>query len=276
MKLFRMLKKILIILFISLSYSFAFGQNISGNAGGRSAAMGQTGVASSDFWSVNNNQAGLGFIEGSGVGFYYDNHFMIKEVSLNQFSAVFKTKRGGFGLNVGYFGYGQYNEKKVGLAYGMKLGKRFALGVQMDYLHTFIAENYGSKSMLSFEIGLMTKITDELTLGAHIFNPIRTQISEYNDERIPTILKLGLNWDLSKDFTAAIEAESDMNNPLMLRAGLEYNIMDLMYARIGVSNNPNVFSFGVGLYLGGFKLDFSSSMHQILGYSPQISASYLF
>ncbi|MCK5857391.1 MAG: hypothetical protein KAG64_07870 [Bacteroidales bacterium] len=271
-----MLKQILFTFFFSLLTNFVIGQIISGNVGGRSAAMGGVGAANNDFWSVNNNQAGLGFAEGSGVGFYYDNHFLIKELSLNQLSAVFKTKRGGFGLNVSYFGYGQYNEKKIGLAYGMKLGKRFALGVQMDYLHTFIAENYGSKSMFTFEIGLMTKITDELTLGAHVYNPIRTQISEYNDERLPTLLKLGLNWDLAKDFTAAIEAESDMNNPLILRAGLEYNIMDLMYARIGVSNNPNVFSFGVGLYLGGFKLDFASSMHQVLGYSPQISASYLF
>jgi hypothetical protein len=62
----------------------------------------------------------------------------------------------------------------------------------------------------------------------------------------------------------------------VLRAGLEYNIMDLMYARIGVSNNPNIFSFGVGIYYGGFRLDFSSSMHQVLGYSPQISAIYNF
>lgn len=271
-----MLKQILFTLFLSLSIIFTFGQNISGNAGGRSAAMGGTGVASNSFWSVNNNQAGLGFSESSGVGFYYDNHFLINELSLSQLSAVFKTKKGGFGLNVSYFGYGLYNEKKIGLAYGMKLGKRFALGVQMDYLHTFIAENYGSKSMFTFEIGLMTKITDELTLGAHVYNPIRTQISSYNDERIPTILKLGLNWDLSKDFTAAIEAESDMNNPLVLRAGLEYNIMDLMYARVGISNNPNIFSFGVGLYFGGFKLDFSSSMHQVLGYSPQFSAIYNF
>jgi hypothetical protein len=271
-----MLKNLLLLSIFSLLISYSFSQNISGNAGGRSAAMGQTGVANFSFWTVNNNQAGLGFIEESGVGFYYDNRFLINEMSLNQLSATLKTKRGGFGLNVSYYGYGQYNEKKIGLAYGIQLGKRFALGVQLDYLNTFIAENYGNHNMFTFEIGLMTKITDELTLGAHIYNPIRTQISEYNDERLPTLLKLGLNWDLSKDFTAAVEAESDMNHPLVLKAGLEYNIMDLMYARIGVSNNPNIFSFGVGLYFGGFKLDFSSSMHQVLGYSPQISAIYNF
>jgi len=271
-----MLKSILFIFLFVISISLSFGQNTLINVGGRSAAMGRTGVASSDFWSVNNNQAGLAFTEKSGAGFFYQNLYMMNDLNYNQVSAVLKTHQGGFGLNVSYFGYGQYNEKKIGLAYGMQLGKRFALGAQLDYLHTYIAQDYGSKGVITFEVGMMTKITDELTLGAHIFNPIQAKLTDYNDERIPTLLRLGLNWDLSKDFTAAIEAESDIDHSLALKAGLEYNIMDLMYARIGVSNNPNIFSFGVGLYFGGFKLDFSSSMHQVLGYSPQMSAIYNF
>ncbi len=271
-----MLRSLLIILFFGFILNYSQAQNALINVGGRSAAMGRTGVASSDFWSVNNNQAGLAFVEKSGVGFYYQNLYMMNDLNFNQASAIFKTFHGAFGLNVSYFGYGKYNEKKIGLAYGMQLGKRFAIGAQLDYLHTYIAQDYGSKGVVSFEIGMMAKITDELTLGAHIFNPIQAKLAEYNDERIPTILKLGLNWELSKDFTAAIEAESDINHSLNLKAGLEYNIMDLMYARIGISNNPNIFSFGVGLHYWGFKLDFSSSMHQVLGYSPQISAIYNF
>jgi len=271
-----MLKALLSTLLFGLILNYSFAQNNYTNVGGRSAAMGRIGVASTDFWSVNNNQAGLAFVEKSGVGFYYQNLYLMNDLNYNQASAIIKTLHGGFGLNVSYFGYGQYNEKKIGLAYGMQLGNRFALGAQLDYLHTYIAQDYGSKGVITFEIGIMTKITDELTLGAHVFNPIKAKLAEYNDERIPTLLKLGLNWDLSKDFTAAIEAESDMNHPLILKAGLEYNIMDLMYARIGVSNNPNIFSFGVGFYFGGFKIDFSSSMHQVLGYSPQLSAIYNF
>jgi hypothetical protein len=44
---------------------------------------------------------------------------------------------------------------------------------------------------------------------------------------------------------------------------------------MGVSNNPNIVSFGAGVNLGDFKLDFSSSMHSILGYSPQFSITYI-
>lgn len=271
-----MSKYLFLILFLCFTTSFAWAQNTLQSVGGRSAAMGRTGVANSDFWSVNNNQAGLGFMEKSGVGFYYHNLYLVNDLNYNQLSAVLKTYRGGFGVNVSYFGYGQYNEKKIGLAYGMQLGKRFSVGAQLDYLNTYIAQNYGSKGVVTFEVGVMAKITDDVTMGAHVFNPISAKLAEYDDERIPTLLSLGLNWDLSNDFTAAVEAQSDMDHPLILKAGLEYNIMDLLYVRIGLSNNPNVFTFGAGLYYKGFRLDFSSSMHQVLGYSPQMSAQYLF
>ena len=267
----------LLYLFLTLALAqTAESQNTLAITGGRSAAMGRTGVASTDFWSVYNNQAGLAYIEQSGVGFYYENHFMLNNMNFNQFSAALKTKFGGFGLNVSYSGYSNFNEKRIGLAYGKALGKRFAVGVQLDYLNTFIAYDYGSKSMITFEVGLMARITDDLTLGAHVFNPIKARLSDYDDERIPAVLNIGLNWKLNSGFVAAIEAESDMINPLVLKGGLEYNVMDLMYLRIGISNNPNIFSFGVGLKLKGFKLDFASSMHQVLGYSPQVSATYEF
>ena len=61
---------------------------------------------------------------------------------------------------------------------------------------------------------------------------------------------------------------------MVLKAGLEYCIIDILYARVGISNNPNIVSFGAGLHLGNFRLDFSSSMHQVLGYSPQFSLIY--
>lgn len=271
-----MLKYLLLIFSLSFTIHLVLAQNTLQSIGGRSAAMGKTGVASYDFWSVNNNQAGLAFMEKSGVGFYYQNLYLVNDLNYNQLSAVLKTYRGGFGVNVSYFGYGQYNEKKVGLAYGMQLGKRFSIGAQLDYLHTYIAQDYGSKGVVTFELGMMAKINEDLTLGAHVFNPISAKLAEYDDERIPTLLSLGLNWKLSSDFTAAVEAQSDIDNPLILKAGLEYNIMDLIYIRIGLSNNPNVFTFGAGLYYSGFRLDFSSSMHQVLGYSPQMSAQYLF
>jgi hypothetical protein len=264
----------LLIFLLTLDSLEISAQKIPSNLGAAESGMGGVGVASSGLWAGANNQASLGFNTQYGAGFYYENRFMTKELSLNALSVVVPTKRGSFSANLSYFGYSQYNEKKLGLAYGMPLSKRLAIGVQMDYLTTSIGNNYGSVGVFTFELGLMAKISDDLTLGAHIFNPIQTKLNDYNGEKIPSLLKIGLQWKLDKDFTAALEAQSDIDNKLVLRGGLEYRIKDILYTRIGISNNPTIFSFGVGLQMKAFRLDFSSSMHQTLGYSPQLSLIY--
>ncbi len=269
-----MFKSLLLIFFITLSSIEIYGQKIPSNLGAAESAMGGTGVASSGLWAFANNQASLGFNSQFGVGFYYENRFMTKELSLNALSLVVPTKKGSFSANLSYFGYSQYNEKKFGLAYGLLLSKRLALGVQMDYLTTNIGNNYGSVGLFTFEIGLMAKVSEDLTLGAHIFNPIQVKLNDYNGEKIPSLLKIGLQWRLDKNFTAAMEAQSDIDNKIVMCGGLEYRIRDILYTRIGISNNPSIFSFGVGLQMKAFRIDFSSSMHQTLGYSPQLSLIY--
>ncbi|RLD45288.1 MAG: hypothetical protein DRI86_05805 [Bacteroidetes bacterium] len=263
-------------LLIIISGSSISAQNIPANIGAAESGMGGIGVASTDIWSASNNQAALGFNKNYGAGFYYENRFMTKELSLNALTLVLPTGKGSFAANISYFGFSQYNEKKIGLAYGMALSKRFAIGVQLDYLNTTIGNNYGSKSVYTFEIGIMSKLTEDITLGVHVFNPIQAKFNDYNSERLALLMKLGLQWKLSDNFTAAAEVHSDINNELIVRGGLEYKIKKILYARIGLSNNPNIFSFGVGLQFNSLRLDFSSSMHQVLGYSPQLSLIYQF
>ncbi len=269
-------KTLLIILALVSLSQLVCSQNLAKNIGSRSSAMAGTGVASSSFWGSSNNQATLGFNKDWGAGFSYENSYLAKELSLNSLALVMPTNKGSFIIDLNYFGYSQYNETKIGFGYGMALSERFAVGVQMDYLRTAIGNDYGSKNIFTFEVGILAKLNEEITLGAHVFNPIQAKLNEYNNERIPALLKIGLEWKLSDNFIASAEVQSDINNELAVMGGLEYRIKKILYTRIGVGSGPNIFSFGVGLNMKNFRLDFSSSMHQLLGYSPQISLYYQF
>ncbi len=249
-------------------------QYLSKNIGAKSSAMAGGGVASNDFWSSTNNQASLGYTKQWGAGFYYENSYLTKELSLNALSLVMPISKGAFAINVNRFGYSQYNESKIGIAYGMALSEKIAVGVQMDYLHTAIGNNYGSHNAITFEVGIITKLNKNISIGAHVFNPIQAKLNDYNNERIPALMKLGIEWKLADNFIAIGELQSDIDNNLVVIAGMEYRIMDILYTRMGVGSGPNIFSFGVGLDIKNFRLDFSSSMHQTLGYSPQISLYY--
>jgi hypothetical protein len=267
------MKKLLIIALV-LSFTNIYAWHDPSGPGAGSAAMAGSGVADKTFWGVYQNQAALGFQDKFGLGFYYENRFMLSQTQYNHISAVIPALGGAFGVNMSYFGYNQFNEKKFGLAYGRKLGDKFALGVQMDYLHNFIADNYGSTGLLTFEIGLIMDISDNFSIGAHVFNPIQATLLDFNNERIEAILNVGTRWSISEKLALNFESEAKSFEDIRLKTGIEYFINDYFVIRSGVANNPNIFSFGVGIKYQSFIFDFASSMHQVLGFSPQFSLIY--
>jgi len=263
---------LIILLFVPL---FSSGYNNTPE-GGRSAAMGNASVALADFWSLQNNQAGMAFFNQPAAGFYFENRFLVKEMSLRTGGAVLPVGDGVFGLKISYFGYELFNESKIGLGYARKFGDYFSAGLQLDYLHTGLGNEYGKKGVVTFEAGLMSKINPNLTLGAHVFNPIHAKFVEYADERIPAVLRVGAAYSFDRTVTLTIEAEKETDFDPSLRFGAEYRIIDEIYVRGGFSSNPGQYTFGFGINLNRFKIDFASSIHEVLGFSPQFSAVYFF
>jgi hypothetical protein len=244
--------------------------------GGRSAAMGHASVAFTDFWSLQNNQAGLAYYNHFAAGFYYENRYLTKELSLKSGGVILPTGSGNFGLNLSYFGYPKYNESKFGLSYARSFGDVLAIGLQLDYLLTSIASDYGKKGVATFEIGILSKINEHLTLGAHVFNPISVKLADYDNEHIQAIIRMGAAYAFDKNILISAEVEKDMEFDPVFKLGLEYRIIEQIYVRGGISTNPGLYSFGFGLDFNKLKIDFSSSIHQTLGYSPQISMYYNF
>lgn len=244
--------------------------------GGRSAAMGMASVALTDFWSLQNNQAGLAYFNTPAAGAYFENRFLVKELSLKSGGVVLPVNDGVFGIKLSYFGYSLYNESKIGVAYARKFSDYFAAGLQLNYLITSIGDDYGSKGVATFEVGLMSKVNPNLTIGAHVFNPINAKIAEYADERIPAVFRLGAAYSFDNNILLTVEAEKETNFDPALKFGIEYMIINEIFVRGGLSTNPGEYSFGIGLNLNKITVDFSSSMHHVLGYSPQISMIYNF
>ncbi len=245
------------------------------NIGARSAAMGGFTTTLSDVWSTNNNQAGLGFMTDFSGGIYYENRFLLKETSYKAAALVLPVKIGALGISVTSFGFELYNETKAGLSYGQRFGDKFSVGVQLNYLNTKLTQEYGTKTSITGAIGLIAKLSKELSLGVHIYNPTRSKLAEYDNERIPTIMKLGLDYRFSEKVTLGVETEKDMNFDAVVKAGLEYHVTEVLYLRGGISTNPTQYAFGFGMKLKDFKIDLSSSFHQTLGMTPAISIIYV-
>ncbi len=245
--------------------------------GAKSLSMGGVSLLPADFWSVFNNQAGLTTQNNWAAGFAYDNYLGLdKNLSLKSGAVIIPTNSGVFGLTLNYYGYAAYNEQKIGLAYGKLLSDIFSVGLQIDYVSVSIGNEYGHAGAFTFEIGILAKISDELQIASHIYNPFMVKLGKVNPESTPAIFKLACAYKIDQNLLLLTEYEQSNISTGIIKLGIEYHLIEDFFVRGGLSTNPNLFSFGLGIKLNGFNIDFGSSYHQILGFSPKASVYYCF
>jgi hypothetical protein len=258
------------IILFSVLNATAFAQNTNAT----SNSLGGCGLTQTNVWSNLSNQAGLAEITQLSVGVSTKNSFGIKELSTHVAIFALPVSGGVFGLNVAYTGFELYNETKIGLAFGKKLSKSFNVGIQADYLGIYADGSTNNKNSFTFEIGAKKRLMRDLTLGTHIFNPIAVKLNE--TEVIPTIFKLGLRYDANSKLSVFTETELENGENGILKAGLEYKIIEQLQLRTGFSTNPAKNTFGIGYTLNNIQVDIAINRHQLLGYSPQFSISSTF
>lgn len=266
---------VVVSLLLISTWGFASGDNFT--AGARATSMGDASITLSDVFSTTTNQAGLAFMNEVAFGIFSDRKFISAQT--NNFNAAiavpFAPKIGSFGLSVNYYGYNLYNETKIGLAYARKFGTKFSVGIQFDYLRFFILEN-GQKNIFTIEAGFQYRPWKVLTFGAHIYNPIPYKMDKVFNERLPTIVKLGLGYEPSPKVLIAVEYQQDINHKPQFKGGIEYRPIKYLNIRTGVQTTPFSVSFGLGTAIKGFRLDAGSSYHPVIGFTPQLSAIYGF
>ncbi|TNF32078.1 MAG: hypothetical protein EP314_00405 [Bacteroidetes bacterium] len=271
------MKQLLLIAFSASFFLSAFGQTSDFPVGARSAGMANASVCLTDIWAVHHNQAALVGLEQAGVGAYYENRFLVSNLNLQAATAVLPTPRVGvFGLTYNRFGNNLYNQSRVGLAYGKRLWKFLSVGIQLSYLNTRLAENYGSRHSFIAEIGLLSQVTPKLRIGFHAFNLTRTRLANAYDERVPMNFRLGLMYDFSKKVKVAVEGEKDLELPPVFKMGVEYFPADVFAIRVGIGTAPFHADIGLGLRLKFLHFDIAGSVHPVLGFSPKASLAYRF
>lgn len=268
------MQKILFIIFIFFSFSLAAQNGATHSTGARSNGVANASVGFTDLNSIFNNQAGLADLKKKGFIIAAEQRFLLAD--LNNFGGGFAmpTRSGTFGLSVHYFGFEKYNESKIGLSYARKLMEKLSVGVQFDMLQTRIAE-YESKTFFTFEVGLQAELIENLLIGIHVYNPIRQEVAK--DEFLPSTIRAGATYTASKKLLLHAELEKDFDFPFIFKAGIEYELVNNFWMRIGVQTEPTALSFGLGYLLkNGLRIDLASNYHQELGFTPSLGMGFEF
>lgn len=249
--------------------------------GGRSAALGTASVALIDLWGAFNNQASLAYVEQPEFGYYYENRFMIKEMSYKATALTYPMKFAVLTISADYYGFSAYNESKIALACSKVISRHISLGVQLDYLMFRQEKEYGNKNILTMEVGLLAKLNDRITFGSHIYNPVNARLTKNEEitnvyEVVPVTFRAGVSYKVTDELLIITEIQKNQHLDPSLKAGVEYIINKKFALRAGIIPTTSTFSFGIGVPIGNLKIDISASHHQVLGFTPQASTSYKF
>lgn len=245
--------------------------------GARSTGMNNTSVALRDFWSLHNNPAGISDLHFPAVGINYASRFSMKELSTKTMAVIYPVQKSVLALDLNYFGYALYHEMKVGLAYGRRLGRRISAGIQLDYLSVVFGEQYGSHTKITFGVGVQYEASDDLTMGAYVYNPLNIRYDTLQSLSVPFVFKTGIAYSFSDQLLTTVEIEKNsLLNYWNVSAGAEYLLKKHFAVRVGTGLHQEVFSFGLGYQWKNLTVDLASTVHQQLGLTTQFSIFYTF
>jgi hypothetical protein len=258
------------LLFILIYTPLAFTQE-NFPIGSRAAALANAVVMDTGIWSVSHNQAGLGDYHYLSIGFHNENKYVIPEAALHALALTLPVRLGTFGLSYTYFGYSKYNENKIGLGFGKKLGPKLSAGIQLNYHYVFVIEEYESRHAVTVEGGIQYKPIPTIRMGLHLFNPSRSHLSPTNMDTLSTTLRAGISYSPFKKLWMAVETEKSLDYNLRIKSGIEYEIYDGLYLRTGIITHPVQNTFGLGFNIKRINADVAFSHDPILGFTPHFS-----
>lgn len=244
--------------------------------GARSSSLGHASVALVDLFSFHHNPGALGFMKTGGAAVTYENRYLLRELQSQGFVVAQPLKSGVVSLGGQFYGYEQFRTARIGGGYSMQLADNFSAGVQLNYMNLRLDPFYGARHALTAEFGMLLKVNDKLNLGFSVLNLGRTQLSEFQDDRFSTILRLGAAYQISEHLLLVTEISKDITYSARLRGGMEYSPNDQFFLRIGAQGAPVEFTGGIGVKWDRVMLDLGTNYHQILGWTPSISMLFHF
>lgn len=251
------------ILFSSNVFSQAVRQPIAA----RYIGLGAYSINHVDAFSFTSNQAALAQIKNSAAGIYAEKRFLLSSTNMYSAIAVLSTKQGNFGLQADYFGYKNYNESQIGLAYARSLGSKLDIGIKFNY-YGFRIPAYGNSSAVNFELGAIAHLSEKLHAGIHAYNPVGGKLSRTDNEKLSSIYKFGIGYEASEKFLVSTEIIKEEDQPVNVDVGVQYNFMKQFFVRAGTSTETTNSYVGAGVSWKNFRLDISGSYHQQLGFTP--------
>jgi hypothetical protein len=115
-----------------------------------------------------------------------------------------------------------------------------------------------------------------LSFGVQVTNFTQSSVSSEDEERVPTIINIGLSYEPTENLIITMGGEKDVDLEADLKFGLEYKILDKIFIRIGFNVDKGTHSFGAGIDLDKFFFDYGIKIDQYLGNNHNLGLVFTF
>jgi len=262
-----------LVLLISLPVlAIAGGEN--NGRGARPIALANAFVAGRNSpWSTICNPAALASCHDyAGTFFVSPRQFGLEELRTISAAGVVPFDGISVGFVLGQFGFDLYQETEFTIGAGVTVDDGIAVGGAFN-LTRFSLGPYGAATVTSYDLAALLDIVDEMRIGFEWKNFTAAKIGG-SGESLSQILAIGLWYDLTSDSHMTMEMEKDIHFPFSLKMGFEQDLLNALTLRIGMSNNPDKVSCGLGVRVAGFELSYAGYSHPQLGWTHQVEISF--
>ena len=250
----------------------SFSQSLRYAVASRYAGMGAYSRNFVDPLSVLSNQAALANIRSVSAGIHGEKRFLLEELGSYSLSLCLPLSSGGVGLSARYFGYPDFNETQIGVAYGKSLGK-VDIGIQIN-LHALKLLRYGADMLVNFEAGAIFHISEQLHAGFHLYNPTGSKFGKDLSEKLSSAYSAGFGYEASDKLLVSAQIIKEEDKPVHINVGLQYVFEEKVFARVGLETEATHLYFGFGFKWNLCRIDVTASYHPQLGVTPGIMLVY--
>jgi hypothetical protein len=244
--------------------------------GAQAAGLGFATVAFEGNMAVWGNAAGLSKVRNKKILTGYENRYgLVEGLHAVQAAYVHPLPKSTLAVSVYRFGDDLYSQHRLSLTAAQQIGQ-FRGGLRVSQ-HQYSMEGADTRFALAIDAGGIMKISEQLLVGMHISNVSQARVSRQTNERIPTILGLGLNYAPDDQLRLLAELAYEIDQSPVVKVGMEYTPLDFLTFRSGINSGPqSIFFFGLGLRHSVLHFDYALETHQVLGLAQHIGLTYQF
>lgn len=237
-------------------------------------SLGLGGISSidTDEWAAFNNPAALTNLSKLSFSVGYQSSLNFTPFNSSLASVILPAKWGTGAIAISSFGDELFNLQTFGLAFGHKVGT-MDFGLKANLIQISI-DGFEKRMIPVFEFGGLIDLSTNVSLGTHVYNLSQSLLSLETQEKIPVILRLSLDYHPNGDLNIYTEIVKDILLQPEIKVGLAYKLVDRLVIRTGIAPNTKGHSFGFGLTLQHFRIDYAVRRNQSLVSQHSLGLTY--